>query len=323
MGFQDKIDQVLDKAKDKAEEQNVVDYVAKRVDSEQTSSSANTSTAKSDKVNASDALSKAAKSAQTEIEKQIKAEQAALDKQIKDFDTGKAAQKIVDNALDKMIDDAVKAAKNDKSSKTQAELDQEIKEIVRGHKNAAFNSNKLLTATVADTKKELDLLIDRQVEELVNAKMLDQTSRPMNVAINQNIDLKINAELKKVIRFDVTKSLNNTIGGIFKDPMKDVSKTLNQLHLNALNKALNLQVTALQGNLAKSITKGMGSSITAEQNKVATVQKQIVEIQKQVQAFEQKLKDQVKALQDKINAESQKVEKQLVDEIKKSIKINI
>lgn len=321
MGIRDKIDKVLGNA-----EKNVMDYVEKRVNSElaqKASSSTDTAMAKSDKVNASDALAKAAQSAQVQTEKQIKEEQAALDKQINNFDTGKAARKVVDDALNKMIDDAVKAAKNDKSSKNQAELDQQIKEIVRGHKNAAFNSNRLLTATVADTKKQLDSIIDKQVKELVDTKMMEQALRPLNVDIHQNIDLKLNAELKKLIRIDVTKSLNNAIGGILKDPNKDVSKALNQLHLDSLNKVLNSQVAALQGNLAKSITKGMSSNIAAEQKRVAAVQKQIVEVQKQVQAFEQKLKDQVKALQEKVNTELKKVEKQLVDEIKKSVKIKM
>jgi hypothetical protein len=268
-------------------------------------------------------LTKAAKFAGQEIDQKIKEEQAALDKKIKEYNTKEAAQKIVDSSLKKIIDDAVKRAKIDKVAKSDAELKQYIKDIVRGHKNAFFNAEALIGSAVKDTKKQLDYMIDKQVNDAINTKFLDQVMRPLNVALHQQIDLKINTKITDTIRLDITKQLDSVIGGMLKDPMKDAKVTLNKLHLNELSKELNRQVSSIQKSISTSITKGISSNIAAEQNKIAAVQKQIVEVQKQVMAFEQKLKDQVKALQDQVNAKLKEAENKLVDEIKKSIKIKL
>lgn len=266
-------------------------------------------------------IDKAAKSAGQEIDKKIKEEQAALDAKIKEYNTKEAAQKVVESSLNKMIDDAVKKAKVDGGAKTKEELDEYIKNIVRGHKNAFFNSDALINSAVSDTKKQLDSLIDKQVKEVINTKFLDQALRPLNVALYQKIDLKISSKLTESIRFDITKQLDSAIGSMLKDPLKDVNVTLNKLHLGGLSTTLNSQVANIQTSIAGSITKGISTNLAAEQKKVAAVQKQIVEVMKQVQAFEQKIKDQIKGIQDKVNAELKKVETQLVNEISKSIKL--
>lgn len=268
-------------------------------------------------------IDKAAKSAGQELDEKVKAEQVAIDAKIKEYNTKEAAQKVVDSSLNKIIDDAVKKAKIDNGAKSKEELDQYIKDIVRGHKNAFFNSDAIINAAVKDTTKQLDYLIDKQVKDVLNTKFLDQAMKPLNVALYQKIDLKINNELTKAIRFDVTKQMDAAIGSILKDPMKSINIKLNSLHLGGLSTTLNNQVANIQTKLAGNIIKGIGSDIAAEQKKVAAVQKQIVEVMKQVRAFEQKIKDQIQAIQDKVNAELKKVETQLVNEIAKSIKLKL
>lgn len=271
--------------------------------------------------NMTNVLDKAAKATGQEIDAKAKEAQAAIDKKIKEYSTKEAAQKVVASSLNKIIDDAVKKAKLDQSVKGQAELDQYIKDVIRGHKNAFFNADPLINAAITDTKKQLDSLIDKQVKSVINTQFLDQAMKPLNVALYQKIDLKINSELTKSIRLDITKQMDTAISAMVKDPLKDINVTLNKLHLNGLSTALTSQVSSIQTKIAGSITKGISANVAAEQKKIAVVQKQIVEVMKQVQAFEQKLKDQIKAIQDKVNAELKKVENQLVDEIKKSIKL--
>jgi len=273
--------------------------------------------------NINSVVDKAAKSVGKEVDAKVKAEQAALDAKIKEYNTKEAAKKIVDNSLNAIIDDAIKKAKADPAGKTKVELDQYIADIIRGHKNAFFNSDALISAAVKDAAKQLDYLIDKQVKEKINANFLTNALKPLDVAIFQKVNTKLNNELTKAIRFDVTKQMDAAIGSILKSPLKSVDVTLNKLHLGGVATILDKQVASIQTNIASNLTKNISSKIASEQKKVDAVQKQIAEVTKQVQAFEQKLKDQIKAVQDKINSEIKKVETKLVNDIAKSIKLKL
>lgn len=263
---------------------------------------------------------KLAEKAESELKNKLATESKAIDKALADFKTREAAAKLVDSSLDKIIDDAVKKF-TATTSKSDADFNQKLKDLIRGHKTAFFNADKLIDKATIDTKKQLDYMIDQKVKSVLDEKMLDKQLRPLNVLLNK-AQTELNSKLSATIKLDIAKELDKNLESMLKDPLKGINVTLNKYGLNNLSKELNTQITSIRSSLATNLTKNMATDIAKQQTKIAEVTKKIVEVEKQIKQYEKQIQDNIKELQNMVNEELKEAEKKLVDEISKSIKLN-
>ena len=262
---------------------------------------------------------KVVEKAESDLNTKLATEAEAVDKALAELKTREAAKKLVDSSLDKIIDDAVKKF-TATANKSDADFNQRIKDLIRGHKSAFFNADKLIDKATVDAKKQLDYMINQKVKAVLDEKMLDKQLRPLNVLLNK-AQTELNSKLSDTIKFDIAKELDKNLESMLKDPLKDVNVTLNKYGLNNLSKELNTQVISIQSALATNLTKNMTSDIEKRQAQIAEVTKKIVEVEKQIKQYEKQIQDKIKELQNAANEKIKEAEKKLVDEISKSIKL--
>ena len=263
---------------------------------------------------------KVAEKAESDLKAKLATEAKAVDKALSELKTREAAKKLVDSSLDKIIDDAVKKF-TATTNKNDADFNQRLKDLIRGHKSAFFNADKLIDKATVDAKKQLDYMIDQKVKAVLDEKMLDKQLRPLNVLLNK-AQTELNSKLSATIKFDIAKELDKNLESMLKDPLKGVNVTLNKYGLNNLSKELNTQVTSIRSALATNLTKNMTADIAKRQAQIAEVTKKIVEVEKQIKQYEQQIQDKIKEIQNAVNDKIKEAEKKLVDEISKSIKLN-
>ena len=264
--------------------------------------------------------SKIADQAESKLKAMLTSEAEAVDKALAELKTREAAKKLVDSSLDKIIDDAVKKF-TATANRSDADFNQRVKDLIRGHKSAFFNADKLIDQATVDAKKQLDYMIDQKVKAVLDEKMLDKQLRPLNVLLNK-AQTELNSKLSATIKFDIAKELDKNLESMLKDPLKGVNVTLNKYGLNNLSKELNTQVTSIRSALATNLTKNMTADIAKHQAQIAEVTKKIVEVEKQIKQYEQQIQDKIKEMQNAVNVKIKEAEKKLVDEISKSIKLN-
>ena len=263
---------------------------------------------------------KLAEKAESELNSKLATGSKAIDKALADFKTREAAAKLVDSSLDKIIDDAVKKF-TATTSKSDADFNQKLKDLVRGHKTAFFNADKLIDKATIDAKKQLDYMIDQKVKSVLDEKILTQQLRPLDKLLYK-AQTELNSKLSDTIKLDIAKELDKNLESMLKDPLKDVNVTLNKYGLNDLSKELNTQVTSIRSALATNLTKNMTADIAKHQAQIVEVTKKIVEVEKQIKQYEQQIQDKIKEMQNAVNVKIKEAEKKLVDEISKSIKLN-
>lgn len=230
--------------------------------------------------------------------------------------TKTAAEKVVQNTLDKIIDDAVNKAKIGGASKAETEINDQVKNIVRGYKNTFFNQDKLISSITGDTKKQLDLLVDKKLKETLNA---DNISGKSLGSITSGADLSkvVNTKLVESVRTDVVKDLNNVVSSTLEK--EDSAAVAN---LVSKNKNLTSQIDNLKSKLATNITKDIGSSFSVETKKIELRQKQVLEVKNLKAAAEKLNKDQINTVKAQVTAQLKAEDQKLIDDIKKSVKID-
>ena len=263
--------------------------------------------------------SKIADQAESKLKAVLTSEAKAVDKALAELKTREAAKKLVDSSLDKIIDDAVKKF-TATTNKSDADFKQQLKDLIRGHKSAFFNADKLIDKAAIDAEKQLDYMIDQKVKSVLDEKMLDKQLRPLNVLLNK-AQTELNSKLSATIKLDIAKELDKNLESMLKDPLKDINVTLNKYGLNSLSKELNTQITSIRSTLATNLTKNMAADIAKRQAQIAEVTKKIVEVEKQIKQYEKQIQDKIKELQNAVNEKIKEAEEKLVDEISKSIKL--
>lgn len=234
------------------------------------------------------------------------------------YDPRETARKIVDQALDQIIDGAVKDAKSDMAGRRADEINARIKDVVRAHKNAYFRNDLLIQRSINATSRQIEVLLEGKTAEIFGGQLSLGTFQGI---VANSVGGLPDSETLYALKAEICKQIESALTANTTENTSVIGQFMGSLEIEKLTSDLTKRANELKNQLHAKIASGLKVSIAEQKEKIALFQAQNAEVEKQVKAYQQQLQEKAKHLQQQAEDAMQAAQNALVNEISKTIRI--